>query len=491
VSTRAIPLLAAAVLSAALTTTAAASAPNTAPGRAPGADVARPNIVVIMTDDQNVSSFPVMTKTRQLLAAAGTTFDNNFVSFSLCCPSRATYLTGQYPHNHDVMGNSPPDGGYYQLRGNETVPVWLSRAGYRTTHIGKYLNGYGTQDPLEIPLGWQEWHGMVDPTTYRMWGYTINNNGVLQTYGQQDVEDPALYQTDVLSAFATNYIDRVAPGEQPFMLSFAPLAPHAEVGWASMNGNRNPRPAPRHRGAFADAQLPRTPSFDEADVSDKPQQVQQLPRLSATAVAGITKDYRSRLESLLAVDDAVAAIVNRLQQHGELANTLIIFTSDNGWLQGEHRIPRGKIYTYEESIRVPLVLRGPGVPAGGTNQAFVSNVDLAATILDAADAQPGIVIDGRSLLSIAQNPGQAAGRHLLVETGPKPSGAQWYAAVRVGRYIWVEHSTGERELYDLQVDPYQLLSRHNDPAYATVRMVLANRLHQLQACAGTSCWLVA
>jgi arylsulfatase A-like enzyme len=295
----------------------------------------------------------------------------------------------------------------------------------------------------------------------------------------------------VLSAFATNYIDRKAPGAAPFLLSSAPLAPHAEVGWASTNGNRNPRPAPRHRGAFGTAPLPRTPSFDEADVSDKPANVRALPRLDAQAIAGITQDYRSRLESLLAVDEAVAAIVARLQAHGELANTVIVFTSDNGWLQGEHRIPQGKVFAYEESSRVPLLLRGPGVPAGVTNQAFVSNVDLAATVLDAADATPGITIDGRSLLAIASNPAQANGRHLLIETGPKPSGNAWYAAIRVGRYAWVEHSSGERELYDLQVDPYQLQSRHADPAYATVRQTLAARLLQLRSCAGTTCWLTA
>lgn len=451
--------------------------------------VERPNIVVIMTDDQDVASLSVMPKTRQLLADNGTTFTNNFVSFPLCCPSRATYLTGQYPHNHGVVGNGPPDGGYQGLRGDQTVPVWLSAAGYHTTHIGKYLNGYGTQDPTEIPPGWQEWHGLVDPSTYRMWGYTLNNNGVPRTYGQQDIEDPALYQTDVLTAFATNYLDRRAPNTEPFLLSFAPLAPHLEVGWASFNGDRNPRPAPRHRGTFASTPLPRPPSFDEADVSDKPANIRQLPRLDTQAIAGITQDHRSRLESLLAVDDAVAAIVARLASHGELANTLIIFTSDNGWLQGEHRIPMGKVHAYEESSRVPLILRGPGVPVAA-NPAFVSNVDLAATILDAADTTAGIVIDGRSLLSIAQDPTQASGRHLLIETGPKPSGNPWYAAIRVGRFSYVEHSTGERELYDLQIDPYQLQSRHTDPVYATVRHTLASRLHQLQTCAGPTCWLV-
>jgi len=443
-------------------------------GSAALAQAARPNVIVFMTDDQNVSSLEVMPNVRALLAQQGVTFTNNFVSYPLCCPSRATYLTGQYPHNHDVMWNMAPDGGYYKLRGNETLPVWMSRAGYQTAHIGKYLNGYGTQDPLEIPAGWGEWYGSIDPTTYRMWGYTLNENGVLKTYGQDNVENPALYQTDVYRAKAVDYINRKAPGLAPFFLSVATLAPHTEGGWAASNGNRNPRPAPRHRGAFADRALPRPPSYDETDVSDKPAHIRALPRIDAAGEAQITKTYRSRLESLLAVDEAVAAIVNALQANGELANTLIIFTSDNGWLQGEHRIRSGKIHPYEESIRVPLILRGPGLVPNTQRAAQVSNIDLAPTVLDAGDGTAGIVMNGRSLLPVS-----TAARNLLVETGPRGDGSRWYAAVRTPRFLYVEHSTSELELYDLQLDPYQLRSRHNDAAYLEVRAALAAELHRL------------
>ena len=442
------------------------------------AQAAAPNVIVFMTDDQNVSSLEVMSNVRALLTQQGVTYTNNFVSYPLCCPSRATYLTGQYPHNHDVMWNTAPDGGYYKLRGNETLPVWMSRAGYQTAHIGKYLNGYGTQNPLEIPSGWGEWYGSIDPTTYRMWGYTLNENGVLKTYGQDSVEEPALYQTDVYRAKAVDYINRKAPGG-PFFLSVATLAPHTEGGWAASNGNRNPRPAPRHRGAFADRALPKPPSYDEVDVSDKPAHIRALPRINATAEAQILKTYRSRLESLLAVDEAVAAIVNALQANGELANTLFIFTSDNGWLQGEHRIRSGKIHPYEESIRVPLILRGPGLAANTQRTTQASNVDLAPTVLAAGGAVPGIVVDGRSLLPLA-----TGARPVLIETGPRPDGSRWYAAVRVPRFLYVEHSTGELELYDMQIDPYQLRSRHNDPAYQEVRASLAVELHRLMACAG-------
>jgi arylsulfatase A-like enzyme len=437
---------------------------------------------MIMTDDQNVSSLAAMPMLRQLLTQQGVTFVDNFSSYPLCCPSRATYLTGQYPHNHGVLWNSPPDGGYYQLRGDETLPVWLTRAGYQTAHIGKYLNGYGTQDPLEVPAGWGEWYGSIDPTTYRMWGYTLNENGVLRTYGQDNVEDPALYQTDVYARKAVDFINRKAPGDAPFFLSLATLAPHLEVGWAAGNGNRNPRPAPRHRGAFGTEPLLMTPSFDEPNVADKPAHIRALPRLTSAAVAQITKTYRSRLESLLAVDEAVAAIVAALSAAGELDNTLIVFTSDNGWLQGEHRIPNGKIHPYEESIRVPLILRGPGLAPNTQRDANVSNVDLAPTILDAANASAGIVTDGRTLLAATPT-----GRTVLIETGPRSGGARWYAAVRSPRFVYIEHSTGEQELYDLAVDPYQLLSRHAAPAYQEQRRLLAEELHRLQACAGPAC----
>ena len=443
---------------------------------------ARPNIVVFMTDDQNVSSLTVMPNVKALLANAGTTFANNFVSYPLCCPSRATYLTGQYPHNHGVMNNALPDGGYYRLRGDETLPVWLRRARYETAHIGKYLNGYGTQNPLEIPPGWGEWYGSVDPSTYRMWGYTLNENGTLVTYGQDDVEDPALYQTDVYARKAVDYINRKAPGDKPFFLSVAPLAPHQEIGWAATHGNRNPRPAPRHRGAFADAPLPMPLSFNEANVSDKPAHIRALPLLDTAAIAQITRTYRSRLESLLAVDEAVKSIVDTLTALGELDRTLFVFTSDNGWLQGEHRIPSGKIHPYEESIRVPLIMRGPGVPANSTSTVLAGNIDLAATVVAAAQAVPGIVVDGRSLLGTT--PGRSA---LLVETGPRTDGSRWYAAIRTARFVYVEHSTGERELYDLSIDPFQMLSRHNDLAYAQVRAALAEQLHRLQLCAGQTC----
>lgn len=466
-------------------TVAAVAAPTTA-GAPADAVMAKPNIVVIMVDDMNVSALAHLPSVRSLIANEGTSFDNSVVSYSLCCPSRSTFLTGQYAHNHGVLGNAPPDGGFAKLRAGQTLPVWLGKAGYNTAHIGKFLNGYGTANPTQVPPGWAEWYGSVDPSTYSMWGYTLNENGTPRTYGSPAVEDPALYQTDVYTDKAAEYINRKAPAEQPFFLSFAPLAPHGE---RALNGvdlaERNPRPAPRHRGDLDTVTVPKPPNYDEADVSDKPAAIRNRPRITPAAEQRIEARLKGRLESLLAVDDAVTRIISTLRTTGELDNTVVVFTSDNGWMQGEHRIPSGKIVPYEESLRVPLIIRGPGLPAGKRVTTIAANIDLAPTILDVADATAALPMDGRSLLPIANDPGTFA-RGIVIETGPKQNGA-WYTGLRAPRWTYVEHSTGERELYDLQQDPFQLTSVHNDPRYAATRQALATQLATLRTCSGNPC----
>jgi arylsulfatase A-like enzyme len=463
-------------------------------GRAQAVDQ-RPNIVVIMTDDQTVESMRVMPHVRNLIGAQGTTFERNFVSYPLCCPSRATYLTGQLPHNHDVLDNRQPDGGFERLREAETLPVWLGRAGYQTVHIGKYLNGYKGG---AVPPGWEHWHGLA--CTFRMWGYTIKNNDapVRNRCGDPATTDPARYQTDVLRDIATDFVEHHVDGARPFFLSWAPLAPHVEVATGLDLAFRNPRPAPRHSGRFTDEPLPRSASFDEADMSDKPTFLRRGP-LTDREIATITTQYRSRLESLLAVDEAVKVIIDKLREKEILSKTVIIFTSDNGFMDGQHRITEGKIVAYDPSAQVPLLMRGPGIPVGRTVSAMTSNVDLAATVLDIANATPGITIDGLSLVSVAQNPASIAGRHLLLETGEpgtRQPGRRWYAALRTERYLYVEHwlrnpdggdvPTG-KELYDQIVDDPQMDSKHADPAYGQTMTTLARRLSALQRCTGTGC----
>jgi N-acetylglucosamine-6-sulfatase len=439
-----------------------------------------PNIVVVMSDDQTVESMRVMTNVDQLLAAQGATFVNNYVSYSLCCPSRSTFLSGQYAHNHGVMGNAPPQGGYEKWRPTEgnSLPVWLQQAGYRTVHIGKYLNGYGRQDSTHVPAGWSEWYGSVDPSTYQYYNYTLNENGRLVKHGAAAQD----YQADVYTAKAVDAVKRLAPQAQPFFLSVAYLAPHSGGPRESDDppNQGTPVPAPRHRNRFASEPLPTPPSFNEADVSDKPAAIRRRPLLPQRRINAVTENYRQRLESVLAVDEGVAAIVRALQDSGELSRTLFVYTSDNGFFHGEHRIPNGKVQLYEPSVRVPLVLRGPGVPRGARLAQQSINVDLAATIVDAANARPGRTLDGVSLLPLLRDRTRSLGRDLLLET-------PGYAAIHTPRFLYAEYSTAERELYDLRVDPDELASQHENPAYTQLRSDLAQRLLRLRTCKGATC----
>ena len=320
---------------------------------ATAATAERPNIVVLETDDQTLAEMAVLPNVKRLIGDEGVSFDQNFDSFSLCCPSRATFLTGQYPHNDGVRGNAPPDGGFEKLDGTRTLPVWLQASGYYTAHLGKYLNGYGRRNPLEIPPGWSEWRGAVDPSTYRYYGYTLNENGALTTYCA--VPEPSCYQTDVLRDKANEIIRRRTP-EGPFFLWVAFLANHSggprEPGDPA--GFATPDPAPRYANKLAGTPLPQPPSFNEADVSDKPLIIRRRPLITARQRANIQENWQQRRETLMAVDDAVVSIVDTLRATGELDNTLIVFTSDNGFFHGEHRVRNGKVLLYEESIHLPL-----------------------------------------------------------------------------------------------------------------------------------------
>jgi arylsulfatase A-like enzyme len=432
----------------------------------------RPNVVVIMTDDQRVDEMAVLPAVRRLIVRPGAYFTRSFASFPLCCPSRATFLTGQYAHNHRVLDNRAPRGGYYRLDSDETLPVWLQRAGYETGHVGKYLNGYGTRRPSEVPPGWDEWSTVIDPTTYYYRGYVLNENG--------RVVRPRRYQTDEMTARALGF---VRDAEPPFFLSLAYLAPHDD-----RRGGRcvdSAKPAPRHAGRFAGARMPHPASFGERDTGDKPSFLRRLP-FGPLETDYVERQWRCRRESLLAVDEGVERIVSELRRAGELENTLIVFTSDNGYLLGEHRLPDEKVNVYEESVRVPLALRGPGVPRGRRVNAPVANVDLAPTILDAAGAEAGVELDGVSLLRLERDAGHRA---ILLENLSHPYERRFtpYTAIREPGVLYAEYANGERELYDLKRDPHELESVHRSPRYRSVRRQLAQRLRGLRDCRGRTC----
>ncbi|HEX2233252.1 MAG TPA: sulfatase [Thermoleophilaceae bacterium] len=445
----------------------------------------RPNVLVLMTDDQTADSLAVMPNVQQLLMAQGTTFDRSFVNFSLCCPSRATYLTGQYTHNHGVRGLAPPIGGYTRLDASNYLPQWMREAGYLTAHLGKYLNGYGLNnlDPREVPSGFDDWHGSIDPTTYEFFHYTLNDNGRLNAHGTGG--PPPVYQTDFYASRASELITDYAASGRPFYFTVAFVGPHhggpREVD--DPGAIRTPAVAPRHRDQFAGVPLPQPPNFNEADVSDKPATIRRRPPFTPERIAQIQEAYQQRLESLMSVDDAVGQIMSTLERTGELQNTLVIFTSDNGFLHGEHRVGFGKVYLYEPSIRVPLIMRGPGVPAGQRRRQLVTNADLSPTILDATGARAGKPQDGRSLFPLLRDRALEWGRDVLIY-GRNPR----YNAIRTYRYVYARHASGETELYDLRRDPFELNNLNADPRYRLVRNELSRRLRTLAACVGPDCY---
>ncbi len=470
----------------------------------------RPNIVLVMTDDQNLEQMAAMNKTRALIGGAGTTFPNSFSAFPLCCPSRSTMLTGQYPHNHRVLGNSPQErGGYTKLyggprpNGRDTLPVWLRRAGYHTTHIGKYLNGYKRTLQPRQPNGWHNWQGSVDPTTYNFRDYCLNQNGNMVWYGKNNRCPKRLpsrfggriFQGELYTQKAQAVIRRRAPLRRPFYLSVAYLAPHGG-GPFRKRCKGYAKPAPGDVGKFESEPLPPKPSYDEENVGpepshprrrpDKPSSIRSLPRLNDQANQQILQRFRCRRESLLHVDRGVETIVNELRAAGELQNTLFLFTSDNGFFQGEHRIQGGKIRHYEEASRVPLLMRGPDVPRGVFRKQ-VANIDLAPTILDAANARGKATrrLDGRSLLRAVCRPRRFPQRDILLENGPAlPPQYQYYRAIRTPRFKLVRYPGGERELYDLRRDPFEQRSLHKRKRYNALQRRLGRKLTRLQRCRG-------
>jgi N-acetylglucosamine-6-sulfatase len=442
----------------------------------------RPNVLVFETDDQTSQSMFMMRKVQELIGAQGVTFDNSFVSLSVCCPSRTAFLTGQYAHNSGVVSNDPPGGGFGVFEAKHAynnLAVWLQRAGYWTSLVGKYLNGYSKSAGLAVPPGWNDWHALVNLAYSRRW--VMNEDGAITGRHFE-------YQTDALGRIAIDSLRR-RPNGRPFFLWLTFHAPHygQPIDPGDPSNIPTPSPAEKYRTAFANAALPMPPSFNEADNSDKPGLIRHMPLLSPAEIAGIRSNYQQELESLLSVDDAVAAVMAELSREGILDNTLILYTSDNGFMHGEHRIPNAKGVLYEPSIRVPLLARGPGIPHGLHLQQMVANVNLAPTILEAAHVKPGLVQDARSLWPLFRDPKVWFPEPLLLE-GPGTSVSDMqFIGVRTPRYKYVQWHDGEHELYDLATDPYELQNHYGDPAYAGIQRLLASELAELKACVGVTC----
>jgi len=442
------------------------------------AQSAQPNIVFILVDDMRTGDLGYMPKTKALLQRAGMTFENAFVSNPICCPSRATIMRGQYAHNTHVWSNpNGATGGLeaYRTRGYEddNVATTLKAAGYRTALIGKYLNGY--QETTKPPLGWDEWFATLDPTTYKYFDYDMNDNGTARHFGLKDSD----YKTDVLKERTLSFIGASATQPEPFFAYVAPVAPHLPA-----------RPAPRHEHAYDGINGPRLPSFDERNVSDKPSWIRQKPRLTDAQIAEIDTRHENRAESLQAVDDLVEGVVDTLKKPAPdgtipLDNTYIFFTSDNGYFHGEHRISLEKYRPYEEDIRVPLLVRGPGIDAGTTTGKLALNTDYLSTFARLANTTKPTYVDGRSLTGVFDG-SATTWRHAILIEGPQYKTVPPYRGIRTldgtTQRKYVEYGgTSEREMYYLGADPRELDNKSVPPAG------LAARLDALRVCKGDTC----
>ncbi len=521
---------------------------------------ASPNIVVVMVDDLSKDAFDALVQGEWMpnlklsVIDQGVDFQNSFITNSQCCPSRATFLTGQYSHNHGVysnIGNHPLKAGITWpgwLATNEqpgknesTIATWLMDAGYHTGYVGKYLNGYGASAPefvddpqTYIPPGWSEWNGLIDPTTYKVYDYLINQNGIVTAYGSEESD----YQSDILAERAVDFIRRAADNLPPIFLVVAPLAPHLEVvnpleflvGNDPRDGlGATIRPAMRHEYLIDEIpendELPdliMKPSYDEDDVSDKPGCPRPLPPeeiavsfephcvADALAYRGgpdreeLNKQYKSMLASMIAVDDLIGSIVTELEQSNMLSNTIFIFTSDNGWLYGEHRMI-GKELAYDESIQVPLVVRAPGGQTSVQSSKVVLNNDLAPTIADYAGVVPPYETDGVSFLPLMTNPEDTDWhrKFFLVERWFLPSLFKFESptsfSVRrihdVQNYVYISTYANQSDLsqqthaefYEMNSDPYQLQSILL-PGF--ISELFDNMIQYLRTCKGSQCTLL-
>jgi len=454
-------------------------------GSAHSAPAPRPNFVFVLTDDLSwnlVSHMPHVVA----LEKAGTTFSHYYVVDSLCCPSRSAIFTGEYPHDDGVFTNTGSDGGYnsYNAHGDQakSFAVALQKSGYRTAMMGKYLNGYAPSDP--VAPGWNVWD--VAGNGYGEFNYGLSENGEQQYYG----DAPDDYLTDVLSSDASSFIASSASLHQPFMLEVATFAPHAPY-----------TPAPRYANAAASLQYPRTAAFNRVP-ANAPAWLGQRQPLTSSQEATINNIYRKRVEADLSVDDMIGQIESELKATGEAKNTYIVFSSDNGYHMGEYRLEPGKQTAFDTDIRVPLIVSGPGVPAGRTLTQLASNIDLAPTFETLAGVKIRKTIDGHSLAALwhGRDPTDWRQAILIEHHGPDDvagdpdaqNNAQAdppsYEAVRTENYLYVLYDNGDQELYNTAKDPLELDNIASKGIPADLKKALA----ALENCHnGVACWAAA
>ena len=424
--------------------------------------VVQPNIVVILTDDQRWDSLSLMPTVESELVGNGLTFTNAFVENPLCCPSRTSFLTGLDSHSTGIYANDAPYGGFSMFDDQTTVATALQGAGYETSLLGKYLNHYAVSGGTYVPPGWTHWRAFASEAKYYDYDLSVDGTSI-QSYGKS----PEDYSTDVIASIADTEIRSASP-QDPLFLWIAPFAPHGPS-----------TPAPRDVGTLDGIDPWRPPNYNEADVRDKPAYMQAMPLLSPEDQATIDADRQNQLESLGAVDDLVKSTLQALDATGRLGDTIVVFASDNGFEWGEHR-REGKLVPYEESVRIPLVIRWDRVGAPAANdKRLVENIDLTPTLERAAGAAL-TPVDGKSLLPLLQRQRVPWRQHMLIEhAGGSPQPI--YCAGRTHKDVLIHYSTGEEEYYRLgpRADPYELSNRISKPRFASRIATLRDKLRSM------------
>jgi N-acetylglucosamine-6-sulfatase len=505
-----------------------AAPPSLVPKGSPApADSEKPNVITIVTDDMRTDDLRWMPNVREEIADQGLSFRNSFSPNPLCAPARSSLLTGQYTHNTGVFSVQAPHD-YRKFDDSATVGTAMNRAGYNTLFLGKYMNGYGIEHSKVthkntfryVPAGWTDWYGSVqrppnsgfdDGGTYNYYHALFNHNGTI------DDDHGGVYQTVAEGRIARRLVTKYHRSPKPFFLYFAPIAPHFGAprekgdpgkiflpGTSSVEPFKTPARPQRVRGMFDDeitraSGLPQDGSESQPDTSGLPRPMRWLPPIVANEKAAMLSVTRQRAESLFVLDEQIGKLVATLKKTGEYDNTVLMFTSDNGYFLGEHRMRQGKIWGHEPSLRVPFVVSGKGVPQG-TRDDPISSVDVAATILDLGGARPPRPADGHSVVpSFAADRGWTvpvavenevnAGEMNAARDKP-PSGfdnALTGTGLRTARWKYMRYVDGDAELYDLADDPNELHNLYGRPRYAAVQAELSQVWADLRDCRGATC----
>lgn len=452
-------------------------------------DPGRPNIVFVLTDDLSTNLVQYMPHV-QALMHRGMTFTNYTVANSLCCPSRASIFTGEYPHNSRVLSNTAPEGGYVAFRDHgdsqHTFAVSLHSAGYRTAFAGKYLNGYSPNygdGRLLVPPGWSSWGGVGD-SGYGEYNYRLALGRHVVSFGG----DPQDYLTTVLDTLGQHYIRTARTHRAPFFLELSTFAPHAPYV-----------AAPQDVGRYSDLAVPHTPTWNRRPTNG-PAWLANHPRLGPNQIAWCNDVYRKRVAAVQAVDRMLGDLQTALRQTGQLRNTIFVFSSDNGFHIGDYGLTPGKLTAFNTDVNVPLVVAGPGIAPGSTNADLVQNIDLAPTFDQLAGAPVPPNVDGHSIVPLLYGhdvPWRSVGliEHLQEGTRPDDPDRQSaaagnlpsYVALRSTAWTYVQYVDGEREFYERLVDPYMLHNIYDRLSPRTIAQLEA-RVAKLSTCAGASCW---